>query len=107
MNRKGLNSHADKSSQARGLKVGLSLHLHPYLVYFSLPNIAFVALYNKTCFKRPLKRKTKSWVSRPIIIECRSKVLQNAPREHSAIFQPSLSNNLSLRPLFCLFLGAT
>ena len=32
------------------------------------------------------KKKTKNWFSRPIIAyKCRSKVLQNAPREHSAI----------------------
>ena len=29
--------------------------------------------------------KTKKWFPRPIITKCRSKVLQNAPREHSAI----------------------
>ena len=28
---------------------------------------------------------TKNWFSRPIIALCRSEVLQNAPREHSAI----------------------
>ena len=42
-------------------------------------------LYNKTCLKRPLKKKAKHWFSRQIIAKCRSKVLQNAPREHSAI----------------------
>ena len=35
--------------------------------------------YSKTCLKRPLKKKTKT------DSQCRSKVLQNAPREHSAI----------------------
>ena len=44
-----------------------------------------ISLYSKTCLKRPLKKKTKNWFSRPIIAKCRSKVLQNAPREHSAI----------------------
>ena len=33
-----------------------------------------------------VKKKTKNWFSRPIIAWCRSKVLQNAPKEHSAIF---------------------
>ena len=42
-------------------------------------------VYCKTCLKRPLKNKIKIWFPRPIITKCRSKVLQNAPREHSAI----------------------
>ena len=37
-------------------------------------------IYSKTCLKRPLKKKTKIGFQ-----ECRSKELQNAPREHSAI----------------------
>ena len=41
--------------------------------------------YSKTYLKQPLKRKTENWFSRPINTLCRSKVLQNAPREHSAI----------------------
>ena len=41
--------------------------------------------YSKTCLKRPLKKKTKNWFSCPSIAICRSKVLQNAPREHSEI----------------------
>ena len=43
------------------------------------------ANYSETCLKRPLKKKTKNWFSRQIIAKCRSKVLQNALREHSAI----------------------
>ena len=35
--------------------------------------------YSKACLKRPLKKKTKNRLSRPIIAKCRSKVLQNAP----------------------------
>ena len=41
--------------------------------------------YSKTCLKRPLKKEDQNWFSRPIIAYCRSKVLQNAPREHSTI----------------------
>ena len=41
--------------------------------------------YSKTCLKRPLKKKTKNGFSRPMIAYCRSKVLQNAQRENSAI----------------------
>ena len=38
-------------------------------------------LYSKTCLKLPLKKKTKTWISRPIIAYYRSKVLQNAPTD--------------------------
>ena len=41
--------------------------------------------YSKTCLKQPLKKKTKNCFSRQIIAKCKSKVLQNAPREHFAI----------------------
>ena len=44
-----------------------------------------VTLYSKTCFKRSLKRRPQNMFSRQIIAKCRSKVLQNAPPEHSAI----------------------
>ena len=40
-------------------------------------------LYSKTCLKRPLKKKIKIWFSKPIIAF--AEILQNAPREHSAI----------------------
>ena len=52
--------------------------------------------YCKTCVKQPLKKKTKNWLSRQITALCRSKVLQNAPREHSAI----LSNFIKLPFVF-------
>ena len=44
-------------------------------------------VYSKICLKWPLKKKTKNWFSRLIITECRSKVVQNAPREHESILQ--------------------
>ena len=61
-------------------------------------------MYSKTCLKQPLKKKTKSWFSRPIIAKCRSKVLQNAvlqnaAREHSAI----LSTFIKLPFVFKIF----
>ena len=66
----------------------------------------FLFTYNsKTCVKRPLS-KYQNWFPRPIIAECRSKVLQNAPR--GAIckyFRPSISYHLSLRSFFCPFLS--
>ena len=42
-------------------------------------------LYSKTCLKQQLKMKTKHWFSIPLIAQSWAKVLQNAPREHSAI----------------------
>ena len=53
------------------------------------------SMYSKTCLNRPLRKKTKNWIWRPIIAWCRSKVLQ---------YWPSLSYHLSLRSLFCLIL---
>ena len=47
-----------------------------------------------------IQKKTKSWFSRPIITLCRSKVLQNAPREHSAI----LSTSIKLPSIFKTFI---
>ena len=38
--------------------------------------------YSKTCLKRPLKKKIKNSFSR---LNAGQKVLQNSPREHSAI----------------------
>ena len=60
--------------------------------------------YSKTCLKRPIKKKTKNLFSRLIIAKCRSKVLQNAPREQSAILSTFIKLP-SLRSLFCLFLS--
>ena len=55
--------------------------------------------YGETYLKRPLKKKTKKWFSRPIITQCRSKVLQNALFEHSAI----LSTFIKLQFVFKTF----
>ena len=55
---------------------------------------------NKTCLKRPLKKKTRNWFSRLIAL--------NAGQKYCSIlhyFRPTLSYHLSLRPLFCLFLS--
>ena len=97
-------------------------NLMPRLIYFvhvlsrnyqiwdrSIPYFSFkcvricVLVYSKTCLKRPLKMKTKTWFSRQILAKCRSKVLQK--ESILQYFRPSLSYNLSLRPLFCLFLS--
>ena len=36
--------------------------------------------YSKTCLKRSLKKKTKIGFQEQLLLKCRSKVLQNAPR---------------------------
>ena len=59
-------------------------------------------IYSKTCVKLPLS-KTENLFSIPIIAQCRSKVLPNAPR--GAFCHTSLSYDLSLKFLFCLFLS--
>ena len=62
--------------------------LRPVCIYSSQDNKHSVCIIffqcSKTCLKQPLK-KTKNWFSIPIIAKCRSKVLQNAPGEYSAI----------------------
>ena len=57
--------------------------------------------YSRTCLPLPLKKKTKNWLSRPIIAKCRSKVLQSILQ----YFRPLLSYHLSVRTLFNLFLS--
>ena len=52
--------------------------------------------YSKICLEQPLKRRHQNWFSRPFIAKCRSNVLQNAPREHSAIHLTCIK----LRPVF-------
>ena len=41
--------------------------------------------YSKTCFKWPLKKKTKTDFQDQLSLTAGQKVLQNAPKEHSAI----------------------
>ena len=40
---------------------------------------------SKSCLKRPLKRRPEMGLIDLMVALCQSKVLQNAPREHSAI----------------------
>ena len=63
----------------------LKHNLITVLEKISLMKLMNISGLQSTCLKRPLKQKTKKWFSRPITAFCRSKVLQNAPREHSAI----------------------
>ena len=43
-------------------------------------------IYSKACLKRPLKMKTKISFQDRLSLNAGQKYLQNAPREHSAIF---------------------
>ena len=61
---------AEQFSSTWCLIVWLSIHL---------------PLYSKTCLRRPLKIRPKIGFQDRLLLKCRSKVLQNAPREHSAI----------------------
>ena len=76
--------------------------------------MVYYCTYSKTCVKRPLSKRPKIGFQDQLSLKCRSKVLQNAPVEHSAIllqwsilhyFRSSLSYHLSLRSLFYLFLS--
>ena len=60
--------------------------------------------YTKTCLKGPLKKKARNCYSRQIIAQCRSKVLQNAPREHSAILSTFIKLPFVFKTFVCLFL---
>ena len=85
-----INAHADVSTKARGLKFSLRLHLQPYFVYKSSegssksvhspePSLLTDAIkINISCTgpndliqcdlcKTATLKKTKNWVSRPII----------------------------------------
>ena len=54
-------------------------------------------MYSKTCLQRPLKKNTKSGFQYRISLKCRSKVLQNAPREHSAILSTFIKLPYSIK----------
>ena len=62
-------------------------------------------MYSKTCLKRPLTEETKIGFHDPLSVNAGSKVLQNAPREHSAIVSSFIKIPLSLKPLICLILS--
>ena len=55
-------------------------------------------VYNKTCLKRPLKKKIKQFfLSRPIIAYCRSKVLQNVRPSFNLqvlLYSPTIGNKI-------------
>ena len=61
--------------------------------------------YSKT-YRSHSKTHTKIRFSKLMITKCKSKVLQNAAREHSAILSTCIKLPLAfLRPFFCLFLS--
>ena len=57
----------------------------------------YISKYSKTCLKRPLKKKTKIWFSKPVIAKCRSKVLQSALLEHSAILSTFIKLPIAIK----------
>ena len=71
--------------------------------YHLIMNACTVTQFCKTCLKQPLEKKSKKWFSRPTISYYRSKVLQNATREHYVIL--SIFIKLPFVFKFCLFLS--
>ena len=74
MQRTPLNTHADVSSEPKGLILGLSFLLPPYFVYarnegdprtdFSIPpSVMIDSYYSKTCLKRPLKNRQNKYLN--------------------------------------------
>ena len=66
--------------------------------------ISIALLIQLNMFKAATQKEDQKLVSRPIFVKCRSKVLQNAPREHSAILwtftNPPLVFNTSVLSIF-------
>ena len=62
-------------------------------------------MYNKTCLKRPLKKRAKIVFQDPLSLNVGQKYCRMLQESILQYFRPSLSYHLSLRPLFCLFLS--
>ena len=62
------------------------IHYNVYLLcrIMSMCSVCIILILQSTLSKTATLKKTITWFSRPIIAQCMSKVLQNAPR-HSAI----------------------
>ena len=60
--------------------------------------------YSKTCLKQPLKRPIIGFQDR-LSLNAGQKYCRMLQESILQYFRPSLSYNLSLRPLFCLFLS--
>ena len=61
-------------------------------------------IYSKTCLKRPLKEGTKIGFQERLS-QIQSRLLQNAPREHSAILSTFIKLQLVFKAFVCLFLS--
>ena len=59
----------------------------------------------KTCLKQPLEKKTKIGFQDLLSLNAGKKYCRMLSWSILQYFRPSLSYNLSLRPLFCLFLS--
>ena len=72
----------------------------------SLPQRNTLNLMNsKSCLKQLLSKRPQVDFQDQLSLNAGQKYCRMLQREHSAILLPSLSYQLSLRPLFCLFLS--
>ena len=81
------------------------------LKHFSRPQLLRLILflhhkmYSKTCLKRPLQKKKTLGFQDHFSLNAGQKYCRMLKESILQYFRPSLSYNLSSRPLFCLFLS--
>ena len=87
------------------LKIGLCLTL--WISYFHSHILESVtsASYSKTCVKQPLSKRSKICFQDQLLLNEGQKYCGMLRVEHSAILLTFISNQLSLRSLFCLSLS--
>ena len=61
--------------------------------------------YSITCLKRPLKKRPKIGFQDRLLLNPVKRIAECSKRSILQYLRPALSYHLSLRPLFCLFLG--
>ena len=64
-----------------------------------------IVLYSKTCVKRPLSKRPIIGFQDQIRLMQVKSIAECSKGSILQYFRPSLSYNMSLRPLFCLFLS--
>ena len=67
--------------------------------------LSYLLIYSKTCLKLPLSKRQNNGLQDRLSLNAGQKYCRMLQRERSAIFRPSLSYQLQLRPLYCLFLS--
>ena len=72
---------------------------------FALLTSFLSLLYSKTCVKRPLSKRPQFGFQDGLLLNACQKYCRMLQGSILQYFPPSLSNHLSLRSLFCLFLS--